>query len=135
MTMPLMILAGIGLEPFVVRAVNFIKGFFTRRAEAARLDAPHALPAAGYAPNHGRVGIFGGALGIVGVIFAVLLLFPTVHNMYELAYVHPADGPHEMLVYVQTTTDVNIVMTKVDALDREFYGGKHQMPIALTADA
>jgi hypothetical protein len=55
--------------------------------------------------------------------------------MYELSQVHPADGPHEMLVYVQTTTDVNIVMAKVDALDRQFYGGKHQMPIALTADA
>ncbi|HKV57083.1 MAG TPA: flippase activity-associated protein Agl23 [Ktedonobacteraceae bacterium] len=136
MTMPLMILAGIGLEPFVVKAVNFVKGFFTRRAEATRIASPNELPAGtGYAPNHGKVGIFGGALGIAGVIFAVLLLFPTVHNMYELAYVHPADGPHEMLVYVQTTTDVNIVMAKVDALDREFYGGKHQMPIALTADA
>ena len=26
-------------------------------------------------------------------------------------------------------------MAKIDALDKKFYGGKHQMPIALTADA
>jgi uncharacterized protein (TIGR03663 family) len=136
MTMPLMLLAGIGLEPFVVRAVNFVKGFFARRAERAQLADTHALPgAAEYTPKRGRVGVFGGAVGIAGVIFAALLLLPTVHNTYELAYVHPADGPHEMLVYVQTTTDVNIVMAKVDALDKKFYGGKHQMPIALTADA
>ncbi|HKV59996.1 MAG TPA: flippase activity-associated protein Agl23 [Ktedonobacteraceae bacterium] len=135
-TMPLMLLAGVGLEPFVVRSVNFVKGFFARRAERARLAATNAQPEpADHASNRRNVGIFGGVVGIAGVIFAVLLLFPTVHNMYELAYVHPADGPHEMLVYVQTTTDVNIVMAKVDALDKEFYGGKHQMPIALTTDA
>ena len=136
MTMPLMLLAGIGLEPFVVRSVNFVKGFFARRAERARLAAANALPDTSVStPGRRRVGVFGGVIGIAGVIFAALLLFPTVHNMYELAYVHPADGPHEMLVYVQTTTDVNIVMAKVDALDKKFYGGKHQMPIALTSDA
>ncbi len=120
MTMPLMLLAGIGLEPFVVRSVNFVKGFFARRAERARLAATNTLPeTAGSTPDRRRVGVFGGVIGIAGVIFAVLLLFPTVHNMYELAYVHPADGPHEMLVYVQTTTDVNIVMAKVDALEQK----------------
>lgn len=136
MTMPLLIMAGIGLEPFVVRVVNFVKGFSTRRAEAASLAPANALTGtAEYTPRRARVGIFGGVAGIAGVIFAALLLLPTVHNTYELAYVHPADGPHEMLVYVQTTSDVNIVMAKVDALDKKFYGGKHQMPIALTADA
>src|SRR5713226_7694510 len=113
MTMPLMLLAGIGLEPFVVTSVNFVKGFFTRRG----------------------VGVAGGSAAILGVVVAVLLLFPTVHNMYELTYVHPADGPHEMLVYVQTTTDVNIVMAKVDALDQKMYGGKHLLPIGLMNDA
>ena len=135
MTMPLMILAGIGLEPFVVRAVNFVKGFLTRRAEAAEAAANRQPGPATAAPKRGRVGIAGGVVGIVGVIFAALLLLPTVHNTYELSYIHPADGPHEMLVYVQTTTDVNIVMAKIDALDKKFYGGKHLMPIALTADA
>jgi len=64
-----------------------------------------------------------------------LLLLPTLHNTYELSYIHPADGPHEMLVYVQTTTDVNIVMNKINQLDQKFYGGQHQIPIAITADA
>lgn len=137
MTMPLMLLAGIGLEPFVVTSVNFVKGFFTRRAERAQLvaeNAPGEVSSTQPQPRR-RVGVVGGSAAILGVVVAVLLLFPTVHNMYELTQVHPADGPHEMLVYVQTTTDVNIVMAKVDALDRQFYGGKHQMPIALTADA
>ena len=66
---------------------------------------------------------------------AVLLLLPTVHNMYEVSYIHAADGPHEMMVYVQTTTDVNIVMAKVDALDQKMYGGKHLLPIGLMNDA
>jgi hypothetical protein len=40
-----------------------------------------------------------------------------------------------MMVYVQTTTDVNIVMSKIDQLDQKDYGGKHQMPIGITNDA
>ncbi len=135
MTMPLMILAGIGLEPFVARAVNFVRGLIARRAEAARIAANRQSEPAIAAPPRGRVGMAGGVVGIVGVIFAALLLVPTIHNTYEVSYVHPADGPHEMLVYVQTTTDVNIVMAKIDALDKKFYGGKHLMPIALTNDA
>ncbi|HVB73567.1 MAG TPA: flippase activity-associated protein Agl23 [Ktedonobacteraceae bacterium] len=136
MTMPLMLLAGVGLEPFVVALVNFVKGLFARRAECARLAQVSALPeAAGSIPTRRGVGIFGGSVGILGVVAAILLLLPTVHNMYELSYVHAADGPHEMLVYVQTTTDVNTVMAKVNALDKKFYGGKHLMPIALTNDA
>ena len=39
------------------------------------------------------------------------------------------------MVYVQTTTDVNTVMSKVDALDQKMFGGKHQMQIGLTSDA
>ena len=82
-----------------------------------------------------KIGIFATSISFLGVIMAVLLLLPTVHNMYEVAYVHPADGPHEMMVYVQTTTDVNTVMSKVDALDQKMFGGKHQMQIGLTGDA
>jgi hypothetical protein len=40
-----------------------------------------------------------------------------------------------MLVYVQTTTDVNIVMQKIDALDKKLYGGKHLLPIGVMNDA
>ncbi|HZS79606.1 MAG TPA: flippase activity-associated protein Agl23 [Ktedonobacteraceae bacterium] len=136
-TMPMMILAAIGLEPLVVTAVNFAKGLFAKRekveaGEIATTDCK-AAPVAAYKTR--RVGVLSGSAAILGVLAALLLLIPTLHNMYEVVYVHPADGPHEMMVYVQTTTDVNIVMAKVDALDQKFYGGHHQMPIALTSDA
>jgi hypothetical protein len=55
--------------------------------------------------------------------------------MYEVSYVHAADGPHEMMVYVQTTPDVNTVMDHVNALDQKYDGGKRTMPIGLANDA
>jgi uncharacterized protein (TIGR03663 family) len=136
-TMPMLILAAIGLEPAVVTCINFVKNLFARYSspnEAVDLNAndgyvqefPKARP---------KIGIFATSISFLGVIVAVLLLLPTVHNMYEVSYVHAADGPHEMMVYVQTTTDVNTVMSKVDALDQKMFGGKHQMQIGLTSDA
>ncbi len=136
-TMPMLILAAVGLEPAVVTCINFVKNLF------ARYSPPKAAIALetgdGYAQEHPKarpkIGIFAITISFLGVIMAVLLLLPTVHNMYEVTYVHPADGPHEMMVYVQTTTDVNTVMSKVDALDQKMFGGKHQMQIGLTGDA
>jgi hypothetical protein len=55
--------------------------------------------------------------------------------MYEVTYVHAADGPHEMMVYVQTTTDINTVMVRIAALDQKLYGGKHLVPIGVTGSA
>ncbi len=128
-TLPMLLLAAVGLEPVVVTFVNLVKNSFTRSVSSspeklpARLDDVNApVPAPQYRP---RVGVFAGFTAVVGVIMAALLLLPTLHNMYEVAYVHPADGPHEMLVYVQTTTDVNVVMAKIDALDKKLYNGKH----------
>jgi len=136
-TMPMLLLAAVGLEPFVVTCINLVKQLF------ARLSSPKVptssnennMPAHGYPQVRPRVGVFAGGAAILGVILAALLLLPTIHNMYEVSYVHAADGPHEMMVYVQTTTDVNIVMAKVDALDQKMFGGKHQMPIGVTTDA
>ena len=82
-----------------------------------------------------RVGAGQFALGVFGVVMALLLLLPTLHNMYEVAYVEPADGPHEMMVYVQTTTDIDKLMAQVDAVDKKDFGGKHQMRIGVTGDA
>ena len=137
MSMPLMLLAGIGLEPAVVTCVNLVKNLFARFT-TNRSQRGHSDEGAGIvsvSPPRRKIGVFAGSSAVLGMLAAILLLIPTVHNMYEVSYIHPADGPHEMLVYVQTTTDVNIVMNKVDALDRKFYGGRHQMPIALTSDA
>ncbi len=136
-TMPMLILAAFGLEPAVMTCINFVKNLF------ARFPSPKEVvnsnenngPEQGYLQARPKVGIFATSISFLGVIMAVLLLIPTVHNMYEVAYVHPADGPHEMMVYVQTTTDVNTVMSKVDALDQNMFGGKHQMQIGLTGDA
>ncbi len=134
MTMPMMLLAALGLEPAVTLLFTVLK---TRLAQstramsedqAANLLAP--VPQA-HAP-HGRLAIAG---AITTVLAAVLLLLPTLQNMYQVTYVHYADAPHEMMIYVQTSTDINIVMNKVEALDKQYYGGKHQVPIGITDDA
>ena len=134
-TMPMMLLGAIGLEPVVVTLLNFAKGLLTRSrsamvASGEKSNVPLLAP-----PAHPKVGIAAGSTAIVSFIFAVLLLMPTLHNMYEVSYIHPADGPHEMMVYVQTTPDVNTIMAKVDALDQKLYGGKHLLPIGLMDDA
>jgi len=140
MTMPLMLLAAIGIEPAVRTVIDMVKNRLA--SQRARVSSSTSTSLNGgnngpvqVPPPRRKVGVLAGSAAVFGVIMAVLLLLPTLHNMYEVSYVHAADGPHEMLVYVQTTTDVNIVMAKVDALDQKYYGGKHQMPIALTYDA
>jgi hypothetical protein len=55
--------------------------------------------------------------------------------MHEVTYVHAADGPHEMMVYVQTTTDINTVMSRIAALDQKLYAGKHLVSIGVTDSA
>jgi len=82
-----------------------------------------------------RKGVFARGTVLAGAVLAVLLLLPTLQNMYQVSYVHAADGPHEMMVYVQTTTDVNIVMARIDALDQKLNGGKHTLAIGVTDDA
>jgi len=136
MTMPMMLLAAVGLEPIVMTLVNLVRHRLASRAvvkEAKGMaNGQHELTPL---PQPRRVGAFTGSAAIVAALLALLLLLPTLHNMYEVAYVHPADGPHEMMVYVQTTTDVNIVMQKIDALDQKYYGGKHLLPIGVMNDA
>ncbi len=148
MTMPMMLLAAVGLEPAVVTVANIIKSRFTPstavQKEAVKVEAERRqddgeivfapLPAA-TKPRKAGVSMGAGAAAIFGVVMAVLLLLPTVHNMYEVSYVHAADGPHEMMVYVQTTYDVNTVMAKIDQLDQKLYGGKHLLPIGIMNDA
>ncbi len=138
-TMPMMLLAALGVEPIVRTSVHFVKQFFTRKPASSVQPvgqfANSGLLQPGAPPARKKIGVFAGTSALLGLVFAVLLLLPTLHNMYEVSYVDAANGPHEMLVYVQTTPDVNTVMAKVDALDQKFYGGHHLMPIALTTDA
>lgn len=136
MTMPMMILAAIGLEPAVVTVLNWAKDLLATRfpSKALTVVEPGAVPLLP-APMRQPVGRLAGGFGLASLVLAVLLLLPTLHNLYEVAYVHPADGPHEMMVYVQTTTDVNSVMAKIDALDKKMDGGKHQLRIGVMNDA
>ncbi|HEU5229082.1 MAG TPA: flippase activity-associated protein Agl23 [Ktedonobacteraceae bacterium] len=127
MTMPMMLLAAVGLEPAVVTLWQLAKGWLGRAAVSRGEVVPAWQPA--------RVGLPAASLAGLTLVLAVLLLLPTLENMYQVTYVHAADGPHEMMVYVQTTTDVNIVMAKVDALDQHLYGGKHLLPIGVMDDA
>jgi uncharacterized protein (TIGR03663 family) len=134
MTMPLMILAAIGLEPVVVGVIDLVKTRLAQRAAVQSTGSgavPDSVPAL---PDSGK-GVFARGTVVAGAALAVLLLLPTLHNMYEVSYVHAADGPHEMMVYVQTTTDIDIVMAKVDALDQKLDGGKHTLAIGVTDDA
>ncbi len=136
MTMPMMLLAAIGLEPCVMACYRFARArFFSGLTQSAPAPSNEQPAQVGTLWSHSPVGAGRVALGLFGVVMAVLLLLPTLHNMYEVSYVHPADGPHEMMVYVQTTTDINIVMAKIDAVNQKDFGGNHQMRIGVTGDA
>ncbi len=134
MTMPLMILAAIGLEPIVVSVIALVK---TRMARSTAAQSAVSTTEHGSLPElpKSSKGVFARGTVLAGAILAVLLLLPTLQNMYEVSYVHAADGPHEMMVYVQTTPDVNIVMAKVEALDQKLDGGKHTLAVGVTDDA
>ena len=132
-TMPMILLAAIGLEPALVTLLQFARQQLaaaqTRHADVAPDQAPaSALPA------QRHISGLAGSGALLTIVLAVLLLLPTLQNMYQLSYIHQADAPHEMLIYVQTTTDVNTVMAKIDALDQKLYGGKHQLTIGVLSD-
>lgn len=130
LTLPLLLLAAIGLEP----AVSALLQLIVRAKKSANVSVGAAGPPAGL-PTRRRPGVLAGAaltvLAVLAVLAALLLLLPTLQNMYQVTYVHPADGPHEMMVYVQTTTDINTMMAKIDELDQKLYHGKHQLSIGL----
>ncbi|HET8910370.1 MAG TPA: hypothetical protein VFN23_02835, partial [Ktedonobacteraceae bacterium] len=129
--LPLLLLAAVILSPLLKRTWALILDLRDRSRSAPATEGE----ATGVQPRwSSRERVRTGA-AVFGVVVAVLLLLPTVHNMYEVSYVHAADGPHEMMVYVQTTTDVNTVMGKVDLLDQKLVGGTHQLKIGLTDDA
>lgn len=127
-TMPMLVLAALGIELCVMVCARFVRDRFLSVTAAG---APVGLLGR---DARGR-GLPTAVAGLLGVIAALLLLLPTIHNMYEVSYVHPADGPHEMLVYVQTTTDVDLIMARINAVDQQHFGGKHQLLIGVTDDA
>jgi hypothetical protein len=125
-----MLLAAIGLEPAVVTLINVIK----RPAPTAAVAESGSVlvPPSPMRSKPRGIAVAGAAFTL---LLAVLLLLPTLENMYQVSQVHAADGPHEMMVYVQTTPDVNLVMNKLDLLDQKLDGGKHTLSIGVTGDA
>ncbi len=115
--LPLILLAAVALEWAVVRALEMLDEMAQHR----------------YA---GRPAFAGGVLArsarpLAALVAAFVLLIPMLHSMLFVTYVDPGDAPHEMLSYVQTTTDVTDVMAKIEALDQKLYGGTHQLQIGL----
>ncbi|GCE49060.1 uncharacterized protein (TIGR03663 family) [Thermosporothrix hazakensis] len=130
MTMPLMVLAAIGLEPAVSAVVHMIRGLLRSQDEATAVATP-PLAAAGMMPRLLSIGV---------VALAILTLIPTLQNMYQVTYIHYADAPHEMMIYVQTDKDINTVMEKLDQINQKLYPGKlennkRKLPVAVVYDA
>ncbi|MBF6589696.1 MAG: glycosyltransferase family 39 protein [Ktedonobacterales bacterium] len=100
------------------------------RADGAARDI-RALAAARRAQRDVRRRGIAGLVGVVGVVGAILLLIPMVHSMLILTQQDAANGPREMMVYVQTTDDVDRVMNKITAADQALSGGKHQLRIGV----
>jgi uncharacterized protein (TIGR03663 family) len=148
MTMPMMLLAAIGLEPTVATLARMVQdrwlAFRTPSVNVGFTQNPVAvLPGQCNAEDVAEIGApagrgkspQGGLKPALTALLAALLLVPTLQNMYEVTYIHAADGPHEMMVYVQTTTDINTLMSRIAALDQKLYAGKHLVAIGVTDDA
>ncbi|HEX6820377.1 MAG TPA: flippase activity-associated protein Agl23 [Ktedonobacterales bacterium] len=111
--LPLMLLAAIAIDVVLAQARAFVFSADLRNWEQTK----GALRKS--------------AVGLFGTLAAVLLLIPMVHSMWVLSQQDAANGPKEMMVYVQTTTDVTTVMNKINAADKTMYGGYHQLRIAV----
>jgi hypothetical protein len=129
MTMPLMLLASLGLDPLVARLLQSVKNW--RCTDITRVGS--AILA--YQPQSNKNPFWVNIRLMLAFIVALFLLIVTFQNMFQLTYIHAADGPHEMMIYVQTTPDVTLVMSKIDALDQKINYGKHQLTIGVTSDA
>ncbi|GER86798.1 hypothetical protein KDW_09600 [Dictyobacter vulcani] len=121
MVMPMILLAAIGLEPLL----NNVRLLVTNRRE-------YTKSVRNQVQSNRRKGTVVGT--ILGTIIAIGLLVLTLQNMFQVTFVHSADGPHEMMIYVQTTTDVQTVMKKIDLVDEKKYQGKHHTNIGVMSE-
>jgi len=129
LTMPMLLLAALGLEPAVTLLWNVVKAWVAQTKSSEKPAGDSFAPAPPLQPSYSHFGIAG---AIATVLLAGLLLLPTLQNMFQVTYVHYADAPHEMMIYVQTSADINIVMSKIETLDKKYYGGDHSIPIGIT---
>jgi predicted membrane-bound mannosyltransferase len=115
--LPLLLLAAIALDWALVKMVEMLDEMALNRY-------------AGRSPFAGQV-LARSFRPLLALVIAFLLLIPMLHSMLFVTYVDPGDAPHEMLSYVQTTTDVTDVMAKIDALDQKLYHGQHELRIGV----
>ncbi|HEV2238743.1 MAG TPA: flippase activity-associated protein Agl23 [Ktedonobacterales bacterium] len=132
--LPLMLLAAIALAALAHAAVAEWSQLASDQGARVRAWAadvrrePRTLVAGGWQGAQPGLRVAGLALGLLA---AVLLLIPMTWGMLVLSHQDAANGPHEMMVYVQTTTDVDLVMNKLTAADAALYHGQHQLKIGV----
>ncbi len=74
-------------------------------------------------------------IAVGSLTLALALLVPTLWNMQRVTFFEPSVAPNEMLIYVQTTTDVQLTMNKINALDAVLLRTQHRhIRIGVTAD-
>jgi hypothetical protein len=121
--LPLLLLAAIALEWAVLKVLDLLSEMAAHRVAGRRLVH--------WSGPFSQRRYSGAVFSLVG---AFLLLIPMLHSMLFVTYMDPGDAPHEMLSYVQTTTDVTLVMAKIDALDQKLYQGRHMLRIGVDGD-
>lgn len=131
---PMLLLAAIGLEPSLLLVWRLLHSAWSVILARPRRHTTEALAVPPVSLSR-RVGFWRGSAACFGSLCAVLLLIPTLQNMYQVAYVHPADSQHEMMVYVQTTVYVDTVMEKIARVDQQLDGGRHQLRIGVMSGA
>jgi hypothetical protein len=117
--LPLMLLAAIAVERSVESCVALARSWWQSRRDG------------GFFTGWSRREIWRPSAAILGTAGAVLLLVPMIHSMVILSHQDAADGPHEMMVYVQTTQDVDTVMSYINHADQVLYHGQHKLRIAV----
>jgi predicted membrane-bound mannosyltransferase len=125
MVMPMILLAAIGLEPVIAVIITLIMEL--KRRKIGVKNTKYRIQSVEWQKPK--------RVAIIGTIVALFLLILTLQNMFQVTYVHYADGPHEMMIYVQSTLDINTVMGKIDRLDQRFYQGRHKLKIGVMTDA
>jgi hypothetical protein len=126
--LPLMLLAGMTVGRALQGTVEFLQQYRQRLrswpAEIDFTDGPVPTVRRWWKPSY---------VSIIATVAAALLLIPMVHSMLVLSHQDAADGPHEMMVYVQTTPDVDSVMNYINHADQLLYHGRHKLRIAVGA--
>ena len=128
---PLLLLAGVGLEPAIITLIQMFKRSVSVPEVALNSTEESEVL---YRQQKRRMRLaHNSAIGTI--LIAIFLLVLTLQNMIQVSYIHQADANHEMMVYVQTTPAINTMMSQIGRLDQSLDQGKHQLSIGVTSDA